>query len=256
MSSIYYTDSGEGLPIVFIHGFCETHELWNDFVQPLTKDYRVLTIDLPGFGKSALPETEITIDAIARLVIEWLNEIRISKAILIGHSLGGYVALSITEQCPDLVIGLALFHSTAYADTEVKKVTRDKVIRFVERHGVERYIFTYVPDLFAKRNDPYISEIREIALETEAKTLISYTKAMRDRSEKTSVLENFRNPVLLLTGAKDPIIPCKTVEEQVTLSPHSAFILLQESAHMGMLEEKEKACDAIGKFASKCKSSV
>ena len=113
MSSIFYTDEGEGLPIIFIHGFCETHELWSDFIYPFTKTNRVITLDLPGFGQSPLPSGETTIDSIGLIMIKWLMNIGVSKAIFVGHSLGGYVALSIANQNPGIIGGLCLFHSTA-----------------------------------------------------------------------------------------------------------------------------------------------
>jgi pimeloyl-ACP methyl ester carboxylesterase len=256
MDTIFYTDEGEGLPIVFIHGFCETHELWDEFIRPFTKKFRVLTIDLPGFGKSPLPPEEFTIDSIGLTIINWLSDIGISEAIFVGHSLGGYVALSITNHNSSLVAGLCLFHSTASADTEEKKINRDKVNDFVKKYGVAPYIKAYVPGLFARKDDPATSEIYKMGLKTDPKTLILYSNAMKGRSEMTSALKKSTYPVLIIAGLKDPLISPKDLKEQVTFATNSAFTLLERSAHLGMVEEREISVDALLKFAIKCNSAI
>ena len=256
MSAIFYTDEGEGLPVIFIHGFCETHELWDEFISPFTKSFRVFTIDLPGFGKSPLSHEDFTIDTIALTVINWLNHIGISKAIFVGHSLGGYVALSIANQNPGIVAGLCLFHSTAFADTEEKQISRDKVNDFVSKHGVAPYIKTYVPGLFAQKDDPSISKIYEIGLKTNPKTLILYSNAMKERSERTMVLKKSTFPVLIIAGLKDSVLSVKDLNQQVTFSSNCTFILLNRSAHLGMVEERDVAGNALLKFAQKCNSAI
>jgi len=256
MSTIFYTDDGKGLPIIFIHGFCETHQLWSDFINAFTKNFRVLTIDLPGFGESPLPPEEFTIDSIGLMIIQWLTSIGISKAIFVGHSLGGYVALSIANHNPGIVAGLCLFHSTALADTEEKKANRSKVIGFVKKHGVVPYVKTYVPGLFSQKNDPAIPKICDIGFKTDPKTLILYSNAMKNRSERTGVLKKISSPVIIVSGLKDSLIPVKELKEQVTFSSNPVFILLKDSAHMGMIEEREICADALLKFAIKCNSSI
>ncbi|HEY5826272.1 MAG TPA: alpha/beta hydrolase [Cyclobacteriaceae bacterium] len=256
MNTIFYTDEGEGLPIIFIHGICETHELWDGFTSFFSKNFRVITIDLPGFGRSPLPAEEFTIDSIGLSVIKWLTTLSISKAIFVGHSLGGYVALSIANQNPGLVAGLCLFHSTAFADTKEKKNSRDKVNDFVRKHGVVPYIKTYVPGLFAQKDNPSIAKIYEMALKTDPKALILYANALKERSERTIVLKKSTYPVLIIAGLKDTLISLKDLEEQVTLPSSAAYILLEHSAHLGMIEETEVSGDALLKFADKCNSTI
>jgi len=256
MSTIFYVEEGEGLPIIFIHGFCETHELWNDFISPFIKNFRVLTLDLPGFGRSPLPIEEFTIDSIALMVINWLKEMGISKAIFVGHSLGGYVALSIIKQNPGLATGLCLFHSTAFADTAEKKMSRDKVNDFVRKHGVTPYIRTYVPGLFAHKDDMLISGIYEMGIKTDPKALILYSNAMKERSDSILVLKKSAYPVMIIAGLQDTLISQEDLAQQVTFPLNSAFTILEHSAHLGMIEEREVSGNALLKFAQKCNSSI
>lgn len=256
MNSIFYTDTGKGLPVVFIHGFCQTHEVWDEFIIPFTKDFRVITIDLPGFGLSPLPDGNFTIDDIGKTIIDWLTGLQISKAVVIGHSLGGYVTLSIAQQQPDLLAGFGLFHSTAFADSEEKKANRHRVISFVRKNGMTRYIDAYIPSLFVQKKSEIQEKIYELGYKTSLNSFNSYSLAMKERADRTDVLRSFLKPVIILAGQKDGIIPLKDLEKQVTFLKNPAFTLLEKSAHMGMMEEKEEAQEAIIKFASKCALAV
>ena len=138
MSPLFFYEEGSGPPIVFLHGFCETHEIWKDFVKPLSTRFRVILIDLPGFGRSEILPTPFTIDDVGNTVANWLIENQVLKSILIGHSLGGYVTLSVAERHSQLLEGIGLFHSMAFEDTQEKKENRNKVIEFVRRNGVQQ----------------------------------------------------------------------------------------------------------------------
>jgi pimeloyl-ACP methyl ester carboxylesterase len=254
MNRIFYTDSGNGIPVVFLHGFCESHAIWIDFLSSFPKDIRILNADLPGFGSSPLPSNHLSIDSVGLSIIEWLLELKISNAVLIGHSLGGYVALSIVKQRPDLISGLVLFHSTAFADSEEKKVNRNRTIDFVRKNGVVPYIDTFVPGLFFKKDHSAITLTHKIGIQTSSDTLIAYTEAMRDRPDQTSVLKNFNKPVLILAGVRDSIIPYNSLEQQVTFLQKPTFIVLDESAHMGLFEQPETSRKAIQKFIFSCEN--
>jgi pimeloyl-ACP methyl ester carboxylesterase len=163
MGSVYYKQQGDGPALVFLHGFCESHEIWDETGPELSSDYRVITPDLPGFGKSAILKSPFSIREVGRTVIEFIETLGIRKLALIGHSLGGYVALAIAKERPDLVAGLCLFHSTAQADSEEKRINRNKVIYFVERNGVQPFIETFVPGLFFQREVKKIKKVHKIA---------------------------------------------------------------------------------------------
>ncbi len=132
MSSIHSEVKGEGNPVILIHGFCETFAIWKPLVNKLAFSHKVITLDLPGFGKSPLPESPFSITDIADQVHLWLLEKNLLGSIIIGHSLGGYVALALAEKYPDSIKGFGLMHSTAFADDEEKKHSRNKTIEFVK----------------------------------------------------------------------------------------------------------------------------
>ena len=237
-SGIHFKDEGNGFPILFIHGFCETHQIWDSFSKELARDFRILSIDLPGFGKSELLQTPFSIADVASRVIQWLKNLRIDSCIAIGHSLGGYVTLAMVEQHPILFKSFGLFHSTAYADTDERKLSRNKVIEFVSRNGVAPFIESFIPPLFYDQLNPHIPAVVALASQTKQETLIAYVEAMRDRPERMHVLEQFQRPVLFIAGERDGGISPESVKKQSELNPQSILHILPEVAHMGMYEKE------------------
>lgn len=250
MDEIFCVEEGKGQPIILIHGFCETSEIWNDFSSHLADSNKVYSIDLPGCGQSKLPRTPFSIDDIARLLIDWMHKKKIENPVLIGHSLGGYVALSMCEQIPEKIRGLVLFHSTAFPDSDERRANRNKVIDFVNSYGVAPFADTFVPGLFSEKNHPSIPMVDRIAQGTKPKTLVSYAQAMRDRPSHVDFLKDFDKPFLVLGGKWDQIIPQSITEELGNLGKNSSSSILSNAAHMGMLEQPDDAIKTIKDFIS------
>jgi pimeloyl-ACP methyl ester carboxylesterase len=247
-NGIFYTDTGSGFPVILIHGFCETHEIWNEIATELSTGYRVLCIDLPGFGSSELPSTPISILNIAERINGLLDSLAISQATVIGHSLGGYVTLAMVENNQSLFNGFGLFHSTAYPDSEEKKLSRNKVIEFVSTHGVEPFIQSFIPPLFFAQSNPHIKDAITLGLKTKLDTLIAYTEAMRDRLDRTFVLKEFKSPILFLAGDKDTVVNVDAVRDQAQLAALPMVYILTSVAHMGMFEDKSTSIASLNVF--------
>lgn len=249
MPSIFYREKGKGTPLIFIHGFCETHEIWDGFADRFAKDFRIIALDLPGFGKSKMLPGPFTIDDVARHVSDQLKENHIDEFILIGHSLGGYVSLALAAQHAGCQ-GLVLFHSTAKEDTAEKKVNRNRVYEFVQANGVAPFVDTFVPGLYYDQQHPSIPSVHRMALQTPQETILQYTLAMRDRPTRMPFLSTFQKPFLLLGGQHDPIITPASLEE-ICRETNGELALLPATAHMGMLEAPELAWSAIQSFVQK-----
>jgi pimeloyl-ACP methyl ester carboxylesterase len=252
MIPIYYEEHGEGQALVFLHGFCESHEIWEKLIPDLSNHFRVITLDLPGFGKSQLPKTSFTIKEVGQAVIELIELLGITKCVVVGHSLGGYIALALAEEKTDLVKGLCLFHSTAQGDSEEKKLNRNKVMAFVNQHGVQPFTETFVPGLFFKKDHENIEKVYKIAAQTSKKSLLAYSMAMRDRPDMTNFLKSFLSPVLFIGGEKDSIIPISTLQNQVKLMPTGKLIIMMETGHMGMFEDATESIRLLEDFAESC----
>lgn len=243
--NIYSRDQGHGSTVILIHGFCETHEIWSGVDTKLSAYARVISIDLPGFGKSPLPPTPFTIDAIAELILKWLKDNQINNPVLVGHSLGGYVVLAMAALDPQFCHKIVLFHSSIYADTVEKKANRDKVIDFVSNHGVAPFIETFVPSLFYNKSHPELERVRSICAKTPLKTLVEYTRAMRDRPSREDFFKTYKGYSLIIAGEKDEIIPLEVSKKMSSIGVKSDFICLKDTGHMGMIEAGAITIDII-----------
>jgi pimeloyl-ACP methyl ester carboxylesterase len=193
-----------------------------------------------------------TIDDVAHEIIEGINTRVDGKLVVVGHSLGGYVTLAMAAQHPELLAGISLLHSTAYADTDEKKLSRTKVIEFIQQNGVEAFTSNFISPLFADRRDPAIAGVRRINMESQQQTVIGYTQAMRDRYERTDVLKSFASPIMFLAGNLDPGIPLKSIEEQATLSDGIEVKILKGQAHMAMIEDADRTALFLREFLKRC----
>ncbi len=245
---LFSREQGQGKALLFLHGFCETHEIWMNFIDPLTKHFRVIVLDLPGFGRSDSLPSPFTIDQVGNAVAGWMTEKNLNKAITMGHSLGGYVALSIAEHHPEKVAGLGLIHSTIFADSEEKRNNRNKVIDFVRKNGVKPFIDTFVPGLFFDKMHPAAADVRRIALGSRPETLIAYAEAMRDRPDRTLIWQNAAIHKLLIAGVEDTLVPLEASREMSKLALHADYFELEKTAHMGFFEAKSECQEIIKRF--------
>lgn len=240
---------GQGFPVVLLHGFCETHMIWSDLAVALSSRYSVWMPDLPGFGESKSLQDGFSIEDVAEKVYTSLKEKGLDEFAIIGHSLGGYVALAMAAKHPEAIRLLGLFNSTAYADTKEKRHTRNKTIDFVQNRGVQRFIDTFVPNLFhAPRRDELadaIEEVNLIARRTTKESLMNYTKAMRDRPARLDLLESFDKPVIFIAGEEDSFTTQEDVHHQAQLLKKPYVQILPETAHMGMYERFTETSEFI-----------
>lgn len=240
MPAIKSTRSGKGFPVVFIHGFCETSAMWFPYVDSLTDTYEIICPDLPGFGDSELSTNELTIEKVADTLVQQLQTEGIFNAVFIGHSLGGYVALALAQRHPQMIRGLGLFHSHAFADTEADKHKRDKALLFLEKHPVEKFIGPFIPSLFYESRKTElkaaINRSTEIGLQSPLETIVAYTRAMRERKDRFDVWCKLPMRTLFIGASHDSRIPLEVCEQHIEERDFVDGYILPETAHMGMFE--------------------
>jgi pimeloyl-ACP methyl ester carboxylesterase len=241
---IHYWINGKGKPLVLIHGFAEDHRVWDHQLDAL-KEYQLIIPDLPGSGKSELLD-DTTIDAMAEVILEILDKESIQECCMIGHSMGGYITLAFAEKHSDRLNSFCLYHSTAYPDSEEKKQIRLKAIEFIKKNGVEEFLKTSTPNLFAKESinrsrNEMIQQLIDDYKDMRPEALIAYYKAMINRPDRTQVLKSFPKPILFLLGKEDTAVPYPQGLEQSKLPKYAEVHTLEHSGHMGMWEETVEA---------------
>lgn len=248
-SNISYSIEGTGEILVLLHGFCEDKNVWRQFTQPLLSKAKIICVDLPGFGKSLPGNNHSSIEFMAEAVLAVLKEEQIEKCFLLGHSMGGYVALAFAEKHASRLKGLGLFHSSCYADAETKKENRKKVAEFVMKSGSETFAHQLFPTLFApafaNENAALINSLEETAATYPAESIANASLAMGNRHDTNSVLKETSLPVLIIFGRKDLAIPLEKSLMMIHLPATANICQLEQSAHMGMFEEPEKSREAI-----------
>lgn len=229
----------EGPLIVFMHGFGEDGQVWNDFLRAFEPLHQILVPDLAGAGRSPLP-TDFSIDAFADDLATLLRSLELPAGILVGHSMGGYIALSLAERYPEMVRGLCLFHSQPFADTEEKQQNRDKQIAFIEKMGVPLFAREFVPNLFASdfvaNHESLIADMTEKMSACSTELITGCIRALRNRPDRSSFLKTVGFPVLFILGEQDKAVPHETGLRQVSLPSSAQVLSLPHVAHMGILE--------------------
>ena len=179
--------------------------MWDNYIATFSKKNRIITIDLLGHGETECLGYVHTMEDNADAVHAVLAELRIRKVILLGHSMGGYVALAFAELYPEYVTGLVLLNSTATADSEERKVNRDRAIRAVKQSFVN-FISLSIANLFSEENrERLVSEIESVknkALKTPLQGIVASLEGMKIRTDREVLLHLTSFPKLLV-----PIYP-------------------------------------------------
>lgn len=248
---ISYNVSGSGPAIVFLHGFLESKAIWNDFAKALQNQFTVVCIDLPGHGESELPEGEPSIDAMAMAVNKVFEKLDLKDAVIVGHSLGGYVASAFAQRFEYRLSGLVFFHSHAAPDSAEAKENRRRTINIVQQDK-GGFIRQFIPDLFDKKyienHTAKIEELQEIAAQMSSDAIVYALTAMRDRPGTLQYLLVSDIPVMFIIGKQDTRMPYNQILAQSVIPAHSEILLLEDVAHMGYIEAAAKTLEIIRHF--------
>jgi len=240
-STFFYTCQGNGKAIVLLHGFLENQTMWEPFVFVLSKNHTVITIDLPGHGKSDCKGYVHSMELMAEVVEAVLTQEKIEKATFIGHSMGGYVALAFAERHPVMCSEIVLLNSTPKADSAERKDNRDRAIALVKKHK-DAFLSMAISNLFAETNkEKFAAEIESLkqdALKMKTQGIIAALEGMKIRKDRTRLLKKLPIPKTIITGTLDPIMPMDNLEKIAT-SCDCRFITWN-GGHMSAIENKDE----------------
>lgn len=251
---VYYNISGSGEAILIIHGFGANAQIWENVLPMLDADYLYIVPELPGSGFSEVV-SPVSIHYMAELMQVILFAEQKNACVILGHSMGGYIALQFAEMFPDIVQGIGLIHSHAYADDEAKKISRYKSAEFIERNGSSIFLDEFVPKMFAESTSKdVVNYHRKLIDNTPTEGLAADLQAMATRQDKSNLLSRFQKPVLFMMGAKDTIMPLEFLLKQAPLPKIAQVEILNNSGHMSMIEQPEACAAAINSFIDFCKT--
>jgi 3-oxoadipate enol-lactonase len=264
---IGYDDSGgSGVPLVLLHGFPLDRTVWDEQM-PALGGTRVVRIDLRGCGESEPDDGPALMEALAGDVAGVLDALRIERAALAGHSIGGYVALAFFRMYAERVAGLALVASHAAEDAgrnpnadpaqRALAASRDAQAARLETEGtMDAAVESYLPRYFAPRvyrdRADLVERARSLMARQNARGCAQLVRGMKERLDSHDLLEDVHVPALVIAGAADTYLKPETLRETAD-AMRAEFVLLDDVGHLPMWEAPEKTADALASFAQRAR---
>ena len=252
-ANISFSDQGKGTAVVLIHGFLENATMWKNVVPEISKRNRVVTIDLLGHGKTDCLGYIHTMELFAATIAAVLKALRIRKCILVGHSLGGYVALAFAEQHPQKVKGLCLMNATSNEDNSERKSLRLRANKMISNNFTNMVRMSFA-NLFGPKSKTIFKEEMELAISEALKTpvqgYIAAQEGMQLRVNRNHILTENTFKKLLIIGEKDPVLDFKTSLKEAEKT--NSKIIVFPDGHMGHIENKLALSDALTNFLKNC----
>lgn len=223
--------------------------MWDFFTAEFSKKYRVITIDLLGHGETECLGYIHTMEDMADMVHAVLRELHIRKAVFVGHSMGGYVALAMAELYHDIVKGIVLQNSTSRHDSEERKQNRDRAIKAVKQ-SYTNFVRMSIANLFSEDNrDRVAAEIeavKEEALKTPLQGIVAALEGMKVRKSREVILHTANFPILLVLGKKDPVMNYDENIDQVNGT--AVKLITYPDGHMAHIEDRDLLVKDLGEF--------
>jgi len=235
--------------LVLLHGHGVDDAIWDNIDASINEYYTVVRPNISLFTFCQ------TVEEYADELHRFLTNAVIEKCTLIGHSMGGYIALAFAEKFPEMLEGFGLFHSTAYPDDESKKHQRNQTTDMLRNYGTEMFVKNTAANLYGDRfKELYPNKIKEHIErygKLPAEALIAGINAMRERPDRTAVLAAMPFPVLFIIGMQDKLIPFESCISLSEYPKQSYPFILAEAGHMGMVERPDASARMISWYMGK-----
>lgn len=253
-TKISYTDEGKGTAVVLLHGFLENQSMWDKYTALLAKNHRVITVDLLGHGQTECMGYVHVMEDQADMLYAVLIHLKLRKVVLVGHSMGGYVALAFAELYPDHVKGIVLLNSTSRADSEERKVNRDRAIVCVKQ-DYTNFVRMSIANLFSEDNRERlakeIEKVKKEALKTPLQGIVAALEGMKIRKDREVLLHFAPYPILLVLGKKDSVLIYDDTIEQIEGT--KVELTTFPDGHMSHIENEKELKAVLIDFLKKIK---
>lgn len=242
-----YERRGTGIPLVLLHGYPLDHQIWDDVVLLLADTFELIIPDLRGFGGSSTVDSFSAMEDYAADIAALLDQLEIQKAAIVGHSMGGYVALAFARLYPERVTGLGLVSSQVLADPPDRKEGRYKSAAEVADKGIGGVVAAMMPKFTA---DTRLQEIAKQVMERQQPAgYIGALKAMAERVDSTPLLSSIKFPVVLVHGDADALIPIDRAREVKAAVPDAHLVEIGGAGHVPMMESPRETAEALKHLA-------
>lgn len=258
--SISYHDVGEGtVPVIFLHGFPFNKSMWKSQMDALKTNYRVIAIDFRGFGQSTDEKSDLSMDLFGLDLIAFMDKLNIPKAVVCGLSMGGYVALNVTQKFPERFKALILCDTQCNADTSEGREKRYATIEDINANGPEAFSENFIkgvfhPNSFISKTE-IVENLRNVVIGNNQEAITAGLAALAIRSETCSGLKDIRIPTLIICGDEDqltPVVKSKAMQQQIQ---GAELKIIEHAGHVSNLEQPEQFNMHVSNFLGRLHNS-
>ena len=244
----HWTDQGQGLPLVFVHGFPLARGCWQPQVDDLSPSFRVIAPDLPGFGGRQAAPTAVTMDSFADDIAALLADLGSAPVVLAGHSMGGYIALAFARRHPQLLRGLVLVATRSGRDTDEAAAARRATAEKVRAAGIEVVVDAMVPKMLApaNRDSESLAAIRGLMMSASRDGVTGALLGMANRPDSTPGLGEISAPTLVVTGADDEVMAPAEATSLAAAIPGARLRVIPDAGHMVAWEQPAAFSHELG----------
>lgn len=255
---IAFTDEGDGNPVVFIHGHPFNRTMWDPQIERFKKSFRVIAPDLIGYGQAPIPAGAVatTLEEFANAIVCLLDRLAVTRAVIVGLSMGGQIAMEFARAYPSRLAGLALVATFAEAETSDGVVARNTVAKRIETDGIVPVGCETLPKLIGhttlRRNPKLASDVFAMIAATSP---LGAAAALRGRALRRDYRADLRNvavPGLVIVGTEDAYTSVEDAERMSLLMPDAQIEVFQQVGHMPNLEDPEHFNEVLAAFLARC----
>ena len=239
---LFFEESGRGIPLVCLHGFPLDHTIWLPLMREMRQGARLILPDLRGHGRSPAPQGTYTMRSMAEDVVRLLDRLEVERAVVAGHSMGGYVALAFARHFPDRLLGLALVASHVYADPEAKRKDRLQTAQEVLQSGVEG--LTHMADHMT-RQPALREELRQMIRKAPPQGVAGVLRGMAERQDEMALWSSLGQSAMLIAGAEDQVVSLERSRTMGRALPAGQYVEIAGAGHMPMLEACEETAAGL-----------
>lgn len=246
------SDERRGVPLLFVHGFPLSHLIWAPQLQAFAIKHRILAPDLRGHGRTEAPPGPYAMEQMADDLRALIEARQCGPVMIIGHSMGGYIALAFMRRYPHLLRGLGLICARAGADTPEGKINRENLALRVEQEGSKAVVDAMFPKMLAPSTyaeQPELSDsIRRMMLAIPVAGIAGALRGMALRADSNDFLPSIKVPTLIITGADDQLISPKESENMAKQIPDATLHIIPSAGHLPSVEKPVEFNRVLGEF--------
>lgn len=240
---LFYTEQGQGTPVILVHGFPFDHTIWQPLLPLLEPHARLIMPDVRGFGQSPVTEGVYSMRLLAEDLVQFIDRLGLEKVVLVGHSMGGYISLAFAQAYPGRLLGLGLVATQAAADTPERRQGRLKTASSVKRRGVKVVAQSMGPKLTAKAE--LAQPLFDLMMRSNRPAVIGALQGMAERSDLTGDLSKIMVPAVVVAGGADQFLTLDNQRTMAQMLPKGWLVEIPDGGHMPMLENPELVADSI-----------